>query len=139
MVLDFNFNFNFLLISTFLQLKIIVLNRNNFLSTFLFFEVYCGWNFVCWINIGMIINNSFIIPWLSSLDFQVTINNKVRFMIFLLIFWTSKYLSFFRVIWYLFNFFMEFPWGLTLNQTILLVLSFSQKNFLNLYLHILFW
>ena len=50
----------------------------------------------------MITNNSFIIPWLSSLNFEVTVNNKVRFMIFLLIFWTSKYLSFFRVICYFF-------------------------------------
>ena len=30
----------------------------------------------------MIMDNSIIIPWLSSLDFQVTINNKGRFMIF---------------------------------------------------------
>ena len=126
-----------MLISTSSQLKIIALNRNNFLSTFFFF----GWSlilFVGEINIGMIMDNSFIIPWLSSLEFQDTINNKARFMIFLLIFWTAKYLSLFRVICYLFNFvffiiffFMEFPWGFeALDQTILLVLSFFQKNFL---------
>ena len=51
---------------------------------------------------GMIMDNSFIIPWISSLDFQITINNKARFMNFLLIFWTFKYLSFFRVISFLF-------------------------------------
>ena len=92
-----------MLISTSSQLKIIALNRNNFLSTFFFF----GWSlilFVGEINIGMIMDNSFIIPWLSSLEFQDTINNKARFMIFLLIFWTAKYLSLFRVICYLFNF-----------------------------------
>ena len=127
-----------MLISTSSQLKIIALNRNNFLSTFFFF----GWSlilFVGEINIGMIMDNSFIIPWLSSLEFQDTINNKARFMIFLLIFWTAKYLSLFRVICYLFNFvffiiyffFMEFPWGFeALDQTILLVLSFFQKKFL---------
>ena len=92
-----------MLISTSSQLKIIALNRNNFLSTFFFF----GWSlilFVGEINIGMIMDNSFTIPWLSSLEFQDTINNKARFMIFLLIFWTAKYLSLFRVICYLFNF-----------------------------------
>ena len=47
MVLDFNFNFFcFLLISTSSQLKIIALNRNNFLSTFFFF--WLKFNFVCW-------------------------------------------------------------------------------------------
>ena len=75
---------NLIFISTSSQLKFIVLNRNNFLSTFFFFEVYRGWNFVCWINIGMIMDNSFIIPWILYLDFQVTINNKVRFMIFII-------------------------------------------------------
>ena len=107
MVLDSNYLFIylFLLISISSQLKIIVLNRNNFLSTFVF---WLKFNFVCWINIGMIIDSCFIIPWLSSKKFQDTINNKARFMIFLLIFWTSKYLFFFRVICLILFFFLLF-------------------------------
>ena len=83
-----------MLITTSSQFKIIVLNRNNFLSFFVVVvvvEVYHGWNFVCWINIGMIMDNSFFIPWLSSLDFQVTINNKARFMIFFINIFPSFY------------------------------------------------
>ena len=36
-------------------------------------------------------DNSFFIPWLSSLDFQVTINNKARFMIFFINIFPSFY------------------------------------------------
>ena len=39
----------------------------------------------------MIMDNSIIIPWLSSLDFQVTINNKARFMIFFINIFPSFY------------------------------------------------
>ena len=59
--------------------------ETTFYQLFLFLvEVYRDWNFVCWINIGMIMDNSFIISWLSSLNFQVTINNKARFTNFLI-------------------------------------------------------
>ena len=103
---------------------------------FFLVEVYCGW-----INIGMIMDNSFIIPWLSFLDFQVTINNKARFMCvcvcvcFFFFFSNSKskfpILFFFFFCFFIIHFFWQgVPWGFkTLNQTILLVLSFSQKKF----------
>ena len=105
---------------------------------FFFVEVFRGWNFVCWINIGMITDNSFIIPWLSSLDFQVIINIKAKFMIFLInilnvqvsiITSKSKLPILFLFLFFVFS--GSFPRGFkTLNQTIILVLSFSQKNFL---------
>ena len=83
----------------------------------------------------MIMDNSFIIPWLSSLDFQVTINNKDRFMIFLInilnvqvsIITSKSKLPYI----YIYIYIIEFPWGfVTFNQTILLVSSFSPKKFL---------
>ena len=88
----------------------------------------------------MIIDNSFIVPWLSYLDFQNTINNKARFLIFfinilnvqvsIMLFVICLILFFLFFIIHVFVF-KEFPWGFeVLDQKILLVLSFSQKKFL---------
>ena len=86
-------------------------------------------------------DNSFIIPWLSSLNFQDTINNKASFMIFLInilnvqisIIASKSKLPYIHtyIYIYIYIYFIEFPWGfVTLNQTILLVSSFSPKKFL---------
>ena len=75
-------------------------------------------------------DNSFNIPWLSSLYFQVTINNKARFMIFLInilndqvtiIASKSKLPIFF--------FFRKFPWGFeTLNQKNIIGIEFFSRK-----------